>query len=244
MPYPFAHPAAVLPLVPLMGRFAVPSALGIGSVSPDLWHLVPLASRHLSHSTPGLLLFCLPAGVAAYLIFHLVLKDPCISLLPGALAGRVRGFAVRGLPKAPLYAVVGSLALGALTHWLWDSMTGSAHAPSTEHVDLLKHASTLLGTLVLGWWLWRKLRSVAPSAPDQGVLSPQARVWAWATLLGAAAICAAGSISEWPELSSARQVAKTAGLAGAQGFVGASILYCLALSWRTRWRRSAVRQPD
>jgi len=45
VPYPFAHPAAVLPLARPMGRFAAPSALAIGSVLPDLWYFVPLADR-------------------------------------------------------------------------------------------------------------------------------------------------------------------------------------------------------
>ena len=77
MPYPFAHPAAVLP----MGRFGVPSALAIGSIAPDLWHFAPLVDRAHSHGADALLWFCLPVGVAAYLLFHLVLKAPLIALV-------------------------------------------------------------------------------------------------------------------------------------------------------------------
>jgi Domain of unknown function (DUF4184) len=62
VPYPFAHPAAVLLLARPMGRFAVPSALVIGSVIPDLWYFLPFVGREASHSPAGLFWFCLPAG--------------------------------------------------------------------------------------------------------------------------------------------------------------------------------------
>jgi hypothetical protein len=69
VPYPFAHPAAVLPLA----RFGVPSALVIGSVAPDLWYLLPFIDRAQTHSLSGVLAFCLPAGLLLYLLFHFVL---------------------------------------------------------------------------------------------------------------------------------------------------------------------------
>ena len=78
MPYPFAHPAAVLPLA---ARFGVPSALVIGSVAPDLWYLLPFIDRAQTHSLSGVLAFCLPAGLLLYLLFHFVLKEPLIALL-------------------------------------------------------------------------------------------------------------------------------------------------------------------
>ena len=81
-----------------MGRIAVPSALVIGSIVPDLWQVLPFGSRPLSHSGSGPLLFSLPVGLAVYLVFHLLLKSACMALLPPALAGRVRGFAATGLP--------------------------------------------------------------------------------------------------------------------------------------------------
>ena len=104
MPYPIAHPAAVIPLVRPMGRFAVPSALVIGSVSPDLWYFVPALERADSHSPAGLFWFCLPVGFAVYFAFHLLLKEPLLALAP-----RFAAFYRPGLPRAPLYAVALSL---------------------------------------------------------------------------------------------------------------------------------------
>ena len=60
--YPFAHPAAVLPLARPMGRFAVPSALAIGSVAPRPLVLRARSSAaRTSHSLAGAALV-LPAG--------------------------------------------------------------------------------------------------------------------------------------------------------------------------------------
>jgi hypothetical protein len=235
MPYPFAHPAAVLPLAPLMGRLAVPSALVIGSMVPDLWQLLPFGSRQMSHSASGLLLFCLPVGLAVYLVFHLLLKNACMALLPPALAGRVRGFAVSGLPAVPWHAVLASLVAGALTHLLWDGLTRD-HGAQTHSINWLQHASTLVGTLVLAWWLWRQLRG-APLAPTpEPEISPAARAWVWALLLAVAAASAGWSAYDWPamnlDLATLRKIARMAASAALQGFAVAALLCCAA--WKLR----------
>jgi hypothetical protein len=235
MPYPFAHPAAALALAPLMGRLAVPSALVIGTIAPDLWYalpFVPSASHHVSHSMSGLLLFCLPVSVAAYLLFHLLLKDAFVSLLPPPLGARLRHFAVKGLPAAPLHAVLASLVLGTLSHLAWDGVTKS-HVAGT--VNWLQHASTLLGTVLLAWWLWRKLRS-APLPTLKDSLSPASRTWIWALLLAITAASAGWSAHEWQrtelDLASLRHIAKIAGATAMQGFAVAALLCCAA--WKLR----------
>jgi len=48
-------------------------------VVPDLWYFVPFADRADSHSLAALFWFCLPAGLAAYALFHLLLKQPLTS---------------------------------------------------------------------------------------------------------------------------------------------------------------------
>lgn len=147
MPYPFAHPAAVLPLVPLMGALAVPSALVIGSMVPDAWYLLPGLERADSHSAAGLVQFCLPVGLAAYFVWHLLLKQPLYAHF-GRAAAPPR------LPAVPWHAVLLSLLVGALTHLGWD---GVAHSYEYRGFHVLQHASTLLGSAILGWWGWRRL---------------------------------------------------------------------------------------
>ena len=82
MPYPFAHPAAVLPLA----RFGVPSALVIGALSPDLWYLLPLIDRAQTHALSGVLAFCLAAGLVLCVLFVFVVKVPLIALVSARLS--------------------------------------------------------------------------------------------------------------------------------------------------------------
>ena len=220
MPYPFAHPAAVLPLVRPMGRFAVPSALAIGSMAPDLWYFVPLVERPDSHSLAALFWFCLPAGLLVYALFHLLFKQPLIALL----SPRLGSFTPQRLPAVPWHAVIASLLVGALTHLGWDALTHSHDDPFQRH-NWLQHASTALGAAVLAWWAWHKLRC-APAAPS--TLSPLARVCIGCTLLGAAALaawCAAELPS--PDLVALRGFLRTGGLAALQALGAALLVYAL-----------------
>jgi hypothetical protein len=141
VPYPFAHPAAVLPLIRPMGRFGVASALVIGSMVPDAWYLVPGLERADSHSASGLLWFCLPVGLLAYVVF--------------------RYFRNESISAAPWHAVFISLLVGALTHLGWDSL---AHSYSWNGIHVLQHGSTVLGTGFVVWWCYRSLWLAAMAA--------------------------------------------------------------------------------
>ena len=215
MPYPFAHPAAVLPLL----RFGVPSALVIGSLAPDLWYLVPLVQRADSHALAGLLWFCLPAGVALYLLFHLLLKEPLIALL----SARLSTFACRGLPARSWGAVVLSLVVGIVTHFVWDEVTHS-DAPRPG-VNWVQHLNTLAGAAILAWWVWRKLRSV-PAQPPR--LSRWARAGAFAAFAAVGALWALGSADFSPafDLAAVRQLLRNAGISALQGISLAVLVYC------------------
>jgi Domain of unknown function (DUF4184) len=231
MPYPFAHPAAVLPLLGPMGRFAVPSALAIGSMAPDLWYFVPLLERGESHSLAGLAWFCLPAGLLVYALFHLHLKQPLVALV----SPRLGRFTPAGLPDVAWHAVIVSLLAGALTHVAWDALTHSYDHGLQSH-NWLQHASTALGTVVLGWWSWRKLRRVPAAA---GPLSPLARACIVLALLGAASL-AAWVTAEPPaaDLLALRKFLRTGGFAAVQALSVALLVYCL-LFQRKMLRRAA-----
>ena len=228
MPYPFAHPAAVLPLARLMGPLAVPSALAIGSTLPDLWYFVPLASRDESHSIPALLWFCLPLGAAAYLLFHLVLKQPLVALI----SPRLGAFACAGLPRVPWYAVAASLVAGALTHIAWDALV---HSPDHRW---LQHASTALGSAILAAWIWRKLRR-APRPTGIPGLSRRARACVALAALAAMALAALWTADISPALDRAtlRYLLRTAGLAGLEALAAALFFYCAIWQLRAARRR-------
>jgi hypothetical protein len=229
MPYPFAHPAAVIPLARPMGRFAVPSALAIGSISPDFWYFVPLLERGESHSIAGLAWFCLPASLLMYALFHLFLKQPLIALL----SPRLGAFTCTRLPAVPWRAVIVSLLVGALTHLAWDALTHS-HDDAWRY-NWLQHASTVLGSAALIWWIWRKVR-LAPAAPSP--LSPLARASTLLLLLGAAALaawCAAEPPA--PDLMALRRFLRTGGLAAMEALGAALLVYCLVFQ-RKMFRRA------
>jgi len=116
-----------------------------------------------------------------------------------------------------------SLLVGALTHVAWDALTHS-HDAGWRH-NWLQHLSTAGGSLVLGWWIWRKLRR-APAAP--GALSPLARA---VTLLALGVIAALAALHEAappsPDALALRQFFRTGGLAALQALGAALLVYCL-----------------
>jgi hypothetical protein len=223
MPYPFAHPAAVIPLA----RLGVPSALVIGSIVPDLWYFVPLVERAQSHSLAGLATFCLPAGLLAYLLFHWLLKQPLVELVSPRLAF----FTAPGFPKATWRAVALSILAGALTHLAWDAL---AHANDHEpgH-NWAQHASTLLGAAVIAAWLWPRLRR-APARPSE--LPPAARLAIFTLLAGAAALAVTLSAA-WPGLEPAelKRFLRSGAIVGAQA--SSLAIFTYALAYRLKKKR-------
>jgi Domain of unknown function (DUF4184) len=222
MPYPFAHPVAVLPLAPALGRFAVPSALVIGSMVPDAWYLIPGLARADSHSASGLVFFCLPLGLVAYLVFQRLAREPLIALLPHGIAARIP------TPSRPLAAgIVVSLLAGALTHIAWDVV---AHSVAYRGVNVLQHASTAFGTLILAWWCARWLRR-APIVAARRKAAPTAWRAALVVALGAAGwwtfVQAQGADAQSLRLSLRDAAADSARVLGA-----ALLLYCAA--WKLR----------
>jgi hypothetical protein len=257
MPYPIAHPAAVIPLYRLMGRFAVPSALVIGSIVPDLWYFAPGLARADSHSAGGLLWFCLPVGLVLYMAFHLLLKQPLIALLPADTAARAGHFATASLPPAPWLAVLASLLAGALTHAVWDLLTHPSSTsmwllPALDETilqlgryeltgyGLLQHASTLTGTAIVLLWARHKLRAVPGSASTPPPALPAGwRVGIVAGLIGIPIIVVFGagldSLAGGFDLLALRKFARTAGIAALAAFALGLLAYCaLWHAWRQR----------
>lgn len=236
MPYAIAHPVAVIPLCRALGRRAVPSALVIGSVIPDAWYLVPGLDRPFSHNASGLVLFCLPAGLLCYLLFHALLKEPLLQLFPSHLSSRLRAFACKGLPKIAFPWVMLNLLIGAATHVAWDAFTHRGRLSRlfpeifTEGLlRVLQHGSTVLGAAYLAWWLTGRLREARPVASP--VLSVRTRTAVIAALFLVAALAALLAI---PEPADLRHAARSAAAAGGSALVAALIAYATAFFWLRR----------
>lgn len=175
MPFTAAHPAAVLPL---RNRLLLPwSGLVIGAMTPDFEYFFMGTVNAGSHSIPGLFIFCLPAGLAAWGLFHFLMKRPLAYLLPDEATRRVWGPATRQpeISARSLLAVGAAVVVGAASHLLWDAFThgdrwGTHHIPELRLVlanihgyyltvyRLLQHISSFVGMAILAVALVRWYR--------------------------------------------------------------------------------------
>jgi hypothetical protein len=121
MPFPLAHPAAVLPLRRYCPRWLSFPALVIGSLTPDFSYILgEERGGILGHRFLGSFEFCLPAGIVLAVLFY-ALRTPVVRLLPEPYQRALLPLCRR--PYGSIGAVLISLLIGAWTHLLWDSFT-------------------------------------------------------------------------------------------------------------------------
>jgi hypothetical protein len=164
-------------------------------MSPDfeyLFRFEPYAL--LSHSAQGILTFCLPLGLATYVLWELLLQPvsrwlvafpPVIPRLPLSLASWV--------------LVIAAVALGSGTHVVWDAVThrdawGPVLFPFLKHnvlvvrgyrvpwYNILQLASSVVGGAVVLHWLRGELARNGRALRD---LVSGARRRAWVALAAA-----------------------------------------------------------
>jgi len=120
MPFPLAHPAAVLPLKRWTKSLNFP-ALVIGSLVPDAAYLLRNEDiSGLSHQVLGSLEFGLPVGILMLAAFY-VLRRPAVGLIPNPRRQLFLSLCDR--PIGPLWLAAASLMIGIGTHVFWDSFT-------------------------------------------------------------------------------------------------------------------------
>lgn len=167
MPFTPSHIVAILPLAWWTRIFPV-SALAIGSMIPDLPLFFPIVSYWQTHDPTQVLKICLPLGMAAFLLFQVLLKAPMISLCPELVQERIKPYTSAGLQASWRYwlCVVAAIVIGAYSHIFWDSFThvdrwGTQTFPvlnqqvpilgrQMEVFRLLQHLSSVAGLMVLG----------------------------------------------------------------------------------------------
>jgi len=256
MPFTFAHPAAAVPLRGPLGRYAVLSALVIGSLAPDFSYFLPFrVTRVQSHSLFGLFWFCMPAGVIAYALFHGLLARPLVDLLPhAARVGCEQILATRLRPTAS--AVLVSLFAGAVTHIAWDAFT-HAGAPIVRvsrtlrlHLwtvsgypisvyTILQHLSTVLGLVLLVVWIRAWLRTAPPGGAEPiAAPRPFRRSLAWMAIAAAtlALWLASGTLGppREPTLRGVQLLMRRVVPAGIESLAVAVTAY--AIVWRAAFR--------
>jgi hypothetical protein len=266
MPFTFAHPAAVLPIKRLWPSASLP-ALAIGSMSPDFAYFYKLGvPGSFSHSPWGIFLFCLPAGLVAYVLYYLVLRGPVLMLMPGFLRFRLEcdsstpspytGWVPRG--GRELMTLLASFAAGAATHLVWDSFTHGntpavkqfpwlaqpiafADAVHLPLYNVLQHASSLAGLAIMAAWAGHRLLGMPHSRPRTEPMDGSAmQRTAILLLLGSAAM--AGLASGLME-AAGMPLERTLffGIVRSIRYLTAALLiYAIAMQARSLWRERSL----
>jgi hypothetical protein len=130
MPFPLAHPAAVLPFRRFKGLNF--SALVIGTLVPDIGYLFSEGSG-LSHQALGSILFGLPVGLLILTAFY-AFRAALVVRMPEGVRRSLVPLCKRA--PGPVWIAVLSLIIGIWTHVLWDSVT---HPDGwlVEHIPVL-----------------------------------------------------------------------------------------------------------
>jgi len=197
MPFTTSHPAIILPLKKMFPHYVSLSGLIAGAMSPDLLYFLNLTTVHrgFSHSWPGLVYFCLPAGTLFAIVFHYFIKQPLLYNLPAPLDRMFSGLAKSAFnlnSQCNLVVLIISVTIGALSHFFWDSFTH----PKGEMVKILpfladrvmiggnkvhisyilQQLSSIVGALFMIWFFWKG--DNLPE-PEPGFMSRKGKVRFW-----------------------------------------------------------------
>lgn len=172
VPFTLAHPAVA---VPFRRWGLVLSALIVGSVASDFEYFIGLEPHgRLGHTMPWVVLITFPGALLALWIFHACMKRGLAALLPLSTQRRLQPylgkFRFGGGKRFALIAA--SIALGIVTHLAWDSFTHPytivykhwmwmrtmvelpVLGKSLPVYKMLQYASSLVGCLILMFWIW------------------------------------------------------------------------------------------
>jgi hypothetical protein len=177
VPFPLAHPAAILPFRRWSGTWIDFTALVTGAVTPDLSYCFltdpgQYGVGGFAHSLRGCFGFSLPVGWMLTLLFYAV-GGPLVERLPKPH----RELLLPGCRKLPRlwHAIPLSVLVGALTHIFWDSFTRetgwfverstflqqtlfTVNGQRFRTYRLLWHLSTWIGLGLVSWSYVRAVR--------------------------------------------------------------------------------------
>jgi len=172
VPFTLAHPAVA---VPFRRWGLILSALVMGAVAPDFEYFIRLEPHgRFGHQMPWVVLITFPGAIVALWVFHAGVKRGLVAVLPLSAQRRLQPYLGRfsfgGGRRFALIAA--SIAIGIGTHLLWDTFTHPdtivyehwmwlqtgielpALQTSMPVYKILQLLSSLLGCLVLAFWMW------------------------------------------------------------------------------------------
>jgi len=208
VPFTISHAAAVLPLQ-RFGKLHLPlTALMVGSMAPDCaYPFSHEASRALTHSISGLFIFCLPTGLAVWLFYVALLEKTTITLLPDRWHTRFAH--TEAITASLIFRACLAIVVGAATHLLWDAFTHrgtlitnaipvlQGPTPGFSWLPIyhvLHFLSTVVGLVILAFWLRHLHRQPARSLIRPYEISERARVGAVWVLVAASLLV---GLLEW-----------------------------------------------
>jgi hypothetical protein len=190
MPFTIAHPIAAAPIWLLSKRKLDLLAIAIGTMIPDLQYFIYLKPvRAIGHSLPGVFIEGVPCSLVILLVFHWVFKYPLLALAPSQVADRlppIRRFSL--FPLSQLFIIIASIAIGGISHILWDDFTHSTgwfvvRLPllqskifSLPIYKLLQYGSGIFGIGGLSIWFLLWLSKTQPRQQSKETLSVSWRV--------------------------------------------------------------------
>lgn len=190
MPFTLSHPSAALPFWPLVRRGYIPLApFAIGAMAPDFEYLIRFEPYALlSHSLRGVFVFCLPLGLATYVLWKLLLQR-----VSRWLVALPREDSRVPLTLAGWTLVIVAVLLGSATHVAWDALThrdawGPVIFPWLKRdaltvagirvpwYNVLQLASSVAGAAVVFAW-WRVELARAGRTLAEVIAPPRRRAW-------------------------------------------------------------------
>lgn len=166
MPFTFSHPAVVLPLKNILGRWVSLTGLVVGSLSPDFEYFLRMKMQsHFSHTLLGTLWFNLPVAIILTFVFHEIIKKPLIENSPQIVQrklAQLKKLDWKSYFQHNWLIVCVSIITGAYSHILWDSFTHqkglfvlllqldkTIGSPPITIFKVLQHLSTFLGGCIV-----------------------------------------------------------------------------------------------
>ncbi len=244
MPFTLSHPAAAFPVWPLVRRGYLPLApFVVGALIPDFEYLLRLEPYALlSHSARGVMLFDLPVGLVALLVWWRLLEPfarALFALPPAATAaGSGAGWGGRQLL---------ALVTGSVSHVTWDAFThrdawGPVLFPALKDTavtvsgialpwyNVAQAVSSVVGGGVVLWWLWREVTRNGEGA--RALVAPW-RVRRWVSLGAAVVLAAVWNAPRHGMMSDPSRAKIVLGRAVVGGLVGLVVaMVSLALLYR------------
>ncbi len=239
MPFTLSHPIAIAPIWYAYRRHLDLASLCIGAMVPDLDLFIPIIPEG-GHTLRGIVMIDLPCAILFLLMVRWVIAKPFIALLPPYLASC--------LPQPqmpPVLTAMVSIAIGALTHIIWDAFTHkngwfvthydflSLPAGRWPLYELLQHGCGVAGLIATALWIaWGFGQAQPQQHPETLPLTYRFGITAWIVI--AATVLTLLDIKTGLNLRQSREGVVVRGVVGAITGTGTSFLVYALGFWLYR----------